>query len=126
MYNNNENMNIITLPTALGKSMKPIQVWKGSEDEDQSIRRRQEDIVLGTLQDSDISMRASDLLDAMGESFPMTARQWRSVEHGWGRNSHIGPITRTLQRLESTGYVVSTLYKGHRYYSILQENGGVN
>lgn len=126
MYNNNDNMKTIPLPTALGKSMKPIQVWEGSENEDQIIRQRQEDIVLGTLKDSNVSMMASNLLDAMGERFPMTARQRRSVEYGWGKYSHLSPIVRTLQRLESTGEVVSTLYKGHRYYSILQENGGAN
>lgn len=126
MYNNNSGMKIMPLPTALGKSMKPIQVWEDSENENKIIRQRQEDIVLSTLKDSNVSMTASSLFDAMGELFPLIARQQRSVKYGWSKYSYISPIVRTLQRLESTGEVVSTLYKGHRYYSILQENGGVN
>lgn len=102
----------MNLPTAAGLFMRPVVVY-GGPTEDAIIKEKQEQMVMDVLDKSAVSLRSCDLRfhDGM-EEFPLTKRQSICL------SSSIRAVTNTLMRLERKGRLISTLYKGGRYYSI--------
>lgn len=102
----------MNLPTAAGLFMRPITIY-GGNNEYAIIKENQEQMVMDVLSKSAVSLSSCDLHfhDGM-EEFPLTKRQ--SI----CRNTRVRAVTNTLMRLERKGKLISTLYKGRRYYSI--------
>lgn len=111
-----KNVKTMNLPTAAGLFMRPITVYGGCS-EDAIIKEQQEQKVLEVLDKSGVSLYSYDLrISSAMTDFPLTHYQTCNYR------SRTRAVTSTLMRLERKGKVISTLYRGSRYYSIPLSN----